>query len=208
MGFVSDFVGDVLGDITGANKATEGAVNAANLQYAASEKGIAEQKRQFDKIVEMMAPFVTGGQTAASAQQALLGLGGAEKQAQAIQALQSSPQMQAMLQQGENAILQNASATGNLRGGNTQGALATFRPQLLNQMIQQQFSNLGGLSQLGQASAANQASAGLQTGSNISNLLQQGGAAQAGGAIAQGNRLQNNLTSGLNLAGTLFGAFF
>lgn len=208
MGFVSDFVGDVLGDITGANQATQGAVNASNLQYAATEKGIAEQRRQFDKLVELMAPFVTGGQSAVSAQQNLLGLGGAQAQQQAIAGLQNSPQMQAMLQQGENALLQNASATGGLRGGNTQGALATFRPQLLNQMIQQQYGNLGGLAQLGQASVAGQASAGLQTGSNISNLLQQGGAAQAGGAIAQGNRLQNNLSSGLNLAGTLFGAFF
>jgi hypothetical protein len=98
-----------------------------------------------------------------------------------------------MTQQGENALLQQASATGGLRGGNVQGALAQFRPALLNQLVQQQMTNLGNISQLGQAAASGQAAQGLQTASNISNLLTSQGAAIAGGQIAQGQQMQNTL---------------
>lgn len=201
------FIGDIIGDITGSNDAADAAAQAGDLQYQASIKGVEEQRRQFDKLVELMAPYVSAGTGAMGAQQNLLGLNGAAGQQSAINALQGSPQMQAMLQQGENALRQNASATGGLRGGNTQAALAQFRPQLLNQMIQQQFSNLGGLSQMGQASAAGQASAGVQTGANIGNLLQQGGAAQAGAAMAQGGATQQGFKNLLGLGG-LIGSFF
>lgn len=201
------FIGDIIGDITGSNDAADAASKAGDLQYQAAIKGVEEQQRQFDKLVELMSPYVSAGTGALGAQQNLLGLGGAGAQQQAINALSNSPQMQAMLQQGENALRQNASATGGLRGGNTQAALAQFRPQLLNQMIQQQFSNLGGLSQLGQASAAGQASAGVQTGANIGNLLQQGGAAQAGAAMAQGGATQQGFKNLLGLGG-LIGSFF
>lgn len=207
MGFIGDIVGDVIGGITGSKDAAEAAGKAGDLQYQASIKGVEANERQFNKLVELMAPYVSAGTGALGAQQNLLGLGGAGAQQQAINALSSSPQMQAMLQQGENALRQNASATGGLRGGNTQAALAQFRPQLLNQMIQQQFSNLGGLSQLGQASAAGQASAGMQTGANIGNLLQQGGAAQAGAAMAQGGANRQAFGDLLKIGG-LIGSFF
>ena len=119
-------------------------------------------------------------------QQAFLGLGGAPAQQQAIQGIEQSPQFASMMQQGENAMLQNASATGGLRGGNVQGALAQFRPQLLNQLIEQQYSRLGGLTSLGQQSAAGVGTAGMQSGANIATLLGQQGQAQAGGILGQG----------------------
>jgi hypothetical protein len=87
--------------------------------------------------------------------------------------------------------LQQAAATGGLRGGNIQAALAQFRPQVLSGLIEQQYGRLGGLTQLGQASAAGVGSAGMQTGTNVSNLIQQQGAAQAGGALAQGQTWGN-----------------
>ena len=87
--------------------------------------------------------------------------------------------------------MQNASATGGLRGGNTQAALAQFRPQLLNQLINQRYQNLAGMTALGQNAAAGTGNAGMQTASNISNLYQQTGAAQAGAALAQGQASAN-----------------
>lgn len=202
-----DFVGDILGGITGSSDQADAAQSAAATQAAASEAGIAEQKRQFDKIVELMAPFVTAGTGALSQQQALAGLSGAPAQQTAISALESSPQMQALVQQGENAILQNASATGGLRGGNVQAALAKFRPNILNALIEQQYGRLGGLTSLGQASAARQAVAGQATGANIAQLLAQKGAAQAGGTIAAGNQQANTFSSLLNIGGLLAGIF-
>lgn len=90
-----------------------------------------------------------GYQTGLQGQQALTGLMGRDAQAEAIAALSGGPQMQALTQQGEEAILQNASATGGLRGGNVQAALAQFRPQMLSNLINQQYTQLGGIGALG-----------------------------------------------------------
>lgn len=191
-----------------AAKAQERAAGQASAaQEQASEAAIAEQKRQFDEIQKLLKPYVEAGTGALGQQQALLGLGGLQAQQQAIQGIANSPEMQAYAAQGENALLQNAAATGGLRGGNIQGALAQFRPQLLNQLVNQRFQNLGGLTSIGQASAAGVGNAGMQSASNIGNLLQQHGAAQAGNALAQGQASANMWSNIGGLAGQLSGAY-
>jgi hypothetical protein len=164
---------------------------AADTQLAATDKGIAENQRQFDALQKLLSPYVTKGTQALDAQGNLIGLNGTAPQQAAINAIQNSPQFTAMTQQGENAILQNASATGGLRGGNTQAALAQFRPQVLAQLINDQYGRLGGLTSVGQNAAAGVGNAGMQTGQNISNLLQQGGAAQAGAYLNAGRAQQS-----------------
>jgi hypothetical protein len=196
MGFVTDF----LGEITGANAKGRAAVRAGETQATAAEQGIAETQRQFDALVNLMQPYVSAGTGALSAQQRLLGLGTPEEQAAAIEQLQQSPMFQALTQQGENAILSKASATGGLRGGNTQAALAQFRPQVLSSVIQDQLAGLGNISRMGQASAAGQASAGMEQGTNVANLLGQAGAARAGGIIGQGNTRANSFGDLLKVA--------
>jgi len=176
--------------ITGymASSAQEDAANtAAGAQRDASAAGIAEQRRQFDSIRELLAPYANAGTGALDQQKALLGLGGAGAQKAAIDAIAGGDEMKALTDQGENAILQNASATGGLRGGNIQAALAKFRPQLLNQLIQQRFQNLGGITSVGQNAAAGTGNAGMNSANQITNLLQQQGAASAGAALASGN---------------------
>jgi hypothetical protein len=198
---------DIIGDILGTGDQADAATQAASIQAGASAEGIAEQRRQFDKIVELMAPFISTGTGALDQQKALIGLNGEPAQQTAIDNISNSPFMQELMQQGENGILQNASATGGLRGGNTQAALAKFRPNMLNALIDQQYSRLGGLSQMGQAGAAGQASAGMATGSNVANLLTQSGAAQAGGVIAAGNQQANTMGTLLKIGGTVAGFF-
>ncbi len=207
MSFVGDFIGDVVGGITGAKQAGEAAEKGGQLQYQASMAGVEEQRRQFDKLVELMAPYVAAGEGGMAGQQALVGLKGPEAQQQAISALEQSPEFASLVQQGENALLQQASATGGLRGGNTQAALAQFRPQILSALIEQQYGRLGGLTKIGQASAAGQAAAGMETGSNVANLLQQGGAAQAGAAIAAGSVPRQTFGDILKIGGTVAGFF-
>lgn len=181
---------------------------ASEAQAESSAEGIAEQRRQFDKITELLSPYVSAGTSAIGQQQAILGLKGPEAQRAALSGIERSPYFQSEARQGESAILQNASATGGLRGGNVQGALAQFRPALLNQLIQQQYGNLGGLTAIGQASAAQQATAAGNTGTNVANLLAQQGAAQAGGYLAQGaaqGQLASGIASGIGLYGGLGG---
>lgn len=167
--------------------------SAASTQAASAEAGIAEQRRQFDEIQKLLAPFVSTGTDALSQQAALIGVGGAEAQRAAISAIEQGPEFQALTRQGEEAILQRAAATGGLRGGNVQAALAQFRPQVLSGLIEQQYNRLGGLSSMGQASAVGQAGFGQTASSNISNLMQQAGAAQAGGTLASAQTWGNTI---------------
>ena len=202
------------------------AQEAASTQAGAAQAGIEEQRRQFEKIQELLAPYVQAGQgaiggfqpyqqagqTAFEQQQALAGLRGPEAQQAAISQIESSPFLQSQMEQGERALLQRASATGGLRGGNIQAALAQFRPQMLQQAIEQQYGRLGGFAgtglglteQLyrgGQASATGQASQAQATGANIANLLQQQGAAQAGGRLSAAAPFANLLNVPAQLAG-------
>lgn len=195
----------VVGGLIQGESARRGASQAAGAQRAAAEAGIAEQRRQFDALRQLLQPYTEAGLPALQQQQALLGLSGAEAQQAAINAIQNQPGFQAMIQQGENAMLQNASATGGLRGGNLQGAMAQFRPQMLAQAIQDQYSRLGGMTSLGQQSAAGVGTAGMQTGRGIADLLGQMGAAQAGGYLGQAagrNQMFGGLMQG---AGALYG---
>ena len=176
----------LIGGYLGSEAQTSAAETAAGAQTEAAQLGIEEQRRQLEQMQALLAPYTEAGAGALEGQQALLGLSGPEAQQQAIAGIEGSPIFGALARQGEEAILQQASATGGLRGGNVQGALAQFRPQMLQQLIESQYSKLGGISGLGQASAAGVGAAGQMTGANIANLLGQAGQAQAGQAIAGG----------------------
>jgi len=200
-------VGNIAGSITGAGAQADAASAAARTQAQAAQAGIEEQRRQFDAITELMSPFLEAGTGALAQQQALIGMGAEGDQEQAIAALQASPQFRALTKSGEEAILQRASATGGLRGGNVQDALAQFRPQILSQLIESQYAKLGGLSSQGQAAAAKQAASGQQASSNIANLLQQQGAARAGGQIAAGSEQAQTFQNLLGIGGIAAGFF-
>lgn len=155
----ANWVGNKWDDITGVTASQE----AAKAQRDAA----AQAQKQ-------LSPYTEAAKVALPGMQDLMGLSGDEAQQQAIANIQNSPMFTAQVQQGEEALLQNAAATGGLRGGNTQAALAQFRPMLLNQAIQQRFANLGTVAGLG-ANATGQASA------NLMNL----GGSQASARLAQ-----------------------
>jgi len=173
----------LLGGLASAGAQGSAAQQASGIQQQAAQAGQAQ-----------LAPYATAGTGALSAQQDLLGLNGPEAQAKAIAALQASPQFTAQQQLGENRILANASATGGLRGGNVQAALAQYSPALLSQIIGEQYSRLGGLT-----------NTGLSAAGGVSNLIQQGGAAQAGGALAKGQTNANYIGSAVNALGLYYG---
>jgi hypothetical protein len=252
-----------VGAVGGGLIAAGGAKSAANAQAEANAQGIAEQRRQFDRLQQLLAPYAQGGTGAFSQLLALAGAapqqtnwqayaqsnpalmqafqqqqsrpgmfgmpaqdlatfaqqwqqqndpradlsqfqtGGMDAQQQAISQFEQSPMFQALARQGEEGILQNASATGGLRGGNVQGALGQFRPALLNQQIQQQLSTLGGIAGLGQNAAAGVGNAGIQTGQNVGALMQDTGQARGYGALGSSAALGGGLAS---LGGILGGA--
>jgi len=217
MGAVSAVTG-----ILGRNSQNQAAAQASDAQKESSQQSIAESRRQFDAIQELFKPYIAAGTQgiqglqpfgeagapALAQQQAILGLSGPDAQAQAISGIESSPLYQAQVRQGENALLQNASATGGLRGGNVQAALAQFRPQMLQNQIDLQYNRLGGLTdlgsgtftnlaQLGQASAAGQGTAGLKTAESVNKQYADIGTAQASRALAE-QKAQSQFQQGIS----------
>lgn len=192
--------------VVGGIMQADAAEDAANIQAGAAGQGISEQRRQFDALQALLKPYTEAGLPALEQQQAFLGLRGPDAERAAIERIQSGAGFQEAVRQGEEALLQRASATGGLRGGNVQAALAQFRPALLNQAIEQQYSRLGGMTTLGQQSAAGVGAAGMETGTNIANLLGQQGAALAGGELGQAKAYGQVLNMPAQFLGMQYGA--
>jgi hypothetical protein len=192
--------------LVGGVMQADAAGDAAAIQAGAAGEGIAEQRRQFDALQALLKPYTEAGLPALEQQQALLGLRGPEEERAAIERIQGGIGFQESVRQGEEALLQRASATGGLRGGNVQAALAQFRPQLLNQAIEEQYGRLGGMTTLGQRSAAGVGAAGMETGTNVANLLGQQGAALAGGELGEARAYGQVLNLPAQFLGMQYGA--
>ncbi len=185
-----------------AKKANKQAIAA---QEAANNAAIAEQRRQFDITQQNTMPWLQAGQSALTQQGNLVGLNGNDTQQAAIDQVMAGPLYQSMYRNGQNTILANASATGGLRGGNTQRSLADFGSDTLTQAILAQLSNLGGISGAGQAASNTLGQLGQNSANNISGILHNTGTAQGSGALLNG-AITGGTTSGvLSGLGGLFG---
>jgi hypothetical protein len=180
------------------------AKKASNIEAASLQAGVDETRAAREELRTLLQPYTEAGGPALQAQMAALGLAGPEAQQAYVTQQEESPIFQALARQGEEAMLQSASATGGLRGGNVQGALAQFRPQLLNQFLEQQYGRLGGLTALGQRSAAGVGAAGMEAAGDISTILGKRGEAQAGGALAKGKMFSDILGSAGGVAKGFF----
>jgi hypothetical protein len=174
------------GAVVGGVVAAGASGDAADAAKSGSDAAIAQQMQTMDQLNKILQPWRKGGKLALGGQLDLLGLNGNDAQQASIDALEKSPQFTSLVKSGENAILQNASATGGLRGGNTQGALAQFRPQMLSQIIESQYGKLAGLSALGENAAAQTGNNMQQSSGNIAGYLANSGQIQGQGIIAQG----------------------
>jgi hypothetical protein len=108
-----------------------------------------------ERIRGLLNPYVSAGQQGLGGLLALMGLNGAAAQEAAIAGVKTGGQFGELARQQEEAILANASATGGLRGGNTQEALASSRTNLLQGLIDRQMTAFGGLATLGGTVAGN-----------------------------------------------------
>ena len=198
------------------------AAEAAAAQTGASQAAIDEEKRQFDEqmarydeefgnIKELLSPYITGGGGAFNQQMALAGMAGPEAQEAQIAGIADSPIFQALTKQGEEGILAHGSATGGLRGGNIQGALARFRPAMLKNEIESKYSKLAGISGMGQQAVGMRAGFGRgpQPSGNIPTYMQNIGDAEAQRALITGQANANmygDIGSSVILASLLSGS--
>lgn len=193
-----------------------GTVLAAGIGYASTQSAqgaaqgaqkdaLAQQQMAMQQMMNMLKPYRKAGVAGLNAQLDLLGLNGAKPQQAAIDALKLSPYFTSQVKSGEEALLQNASATGGLRGGNTAAALAQFRPQMLAQTIENQYGKYAALSAAGQNAAANTGVATQGYSSNIANIMGNIGQIQSQAAMAQGANISNMIGGIANAYGTYKG---
>lgn len=141
-------------------------------------------------------PFEIGGQQAFGQEGDILGLHGADAQSSILDQLKASPMFQSLFRTGQDTVLNNASATGGLRGGNITGHLANFGSDTLAQVIQQQLQNLAPMSQQGLQATEFGGQLGAQNAGALANLDTGSGQANAG-AILNKNAVTNNMFSGI-----------
>ncbi len=193
------------GSLLASSAQSRAARRAGDAQTYAAELSIEEQRAAREEARRLLQPFVNVIDPALTSLMGMAGLGDEMTQAQAIQQQEANPIFQGLVRQGENAILQNASATGGLRGGNVQGALAQFRPQLLNDFFNQQYNRVAGIAQAGQNAAAGVGTQGLQVANQIGQQFGNIGAAQAGAALGRGQAQANLFNLPANLLGMYMG---
>lgn len=202
MGLFS-FVGGLFGG--GAQK--KASRRAERAMVDAYNRGIDVQEKQFAQTRADFEPWRQEGIDGLSGLGDLVGTNGGEKQNLAIEQLKASPFYQQLFGAGEEAVLQNASATGGIRGGNTQGALADFGRDTLMQTIERQLASLGGLAGMGMGATESVANFGQNRANAVTQLLGNIGGAKASGALFRGGvnaQMWNNAGSFLDQAASAF----
>lgn len=186
----------------------DSAKDAAKAQMRQMKLAIDEQRKAYAEAQKLLNPYSSAGLGGLESYLALLGQSGADAQQQAIAGLEQMPGYQAQLGAGQRAIMQNAAATGGLRGGNVQQGLAEFGSGLFGQYYQNQLNQLGQLQQQGANTNTNLANIRAGNAANISNQYNMMGQAQGNAILAQGAMGQKNnaaMMGGLGALGGMIG---
>lgn len=157
---------------------------AAMMEYLG--KAIDEQNRQFDVTREDYAPYRAAGIGGLSNLSDLIGLNGDDAQRAGLVSIENSPALASIIRNGEEAILQNASATGGLRGGNTQRGLADFRADAFVDQLNQQIARMAGMTGIGQGATDAVSQFGAQKAASVSDLLNLQGQTRKQGILTRG----------------------
>lgn len=174
-------------------KAGEG-IGVLNSQFADTQGRVDGALAGVEGAVQGFAPMQDAGNDATGALRGLLGLDGADAQAAALDMIKASPMFESLFRTGEEAVLSNASATGGLRGGNTQRSLADFGSDTLARLIQDQYTKLSGVADRGlQAGQSMLSGRGQQLSGQLG--LGQVGAANSG-RVAQLLGIQGDAKAG------------
>lgn len=186
----------VIGNVIGAGQSKKAVKQANAATQAAIQQAQGTLNQQYQQSSDDLNPWVDTGHSANTALSGLLGLNGNDAQASAISEIQASPLYQSLYSNGLDTVLNNASATGGLRGGNAQRSLYSLGRDTLAQVIQQQLANYGGVSSLGLGAAGTRADLGGKNASALADLTVGSGRSNAG-AINDTNTIDNRLFGSL-----------
>lgn len=206
-----------VGAIGGGLLASQGSQSAAQTQANAANNATNAELNMYNQNVQRLSPWTTAGAQALSQLQGLM----PQLTSQFTAAdYQNSPGYAYQLQQGSQAIADQASALGGVNSGNTLTALQTQGVNLANQNFNtaaQQYANwqnqvynmYSGISNTGANAAGQTAGLGAQVGGQIGSNIIGAGNAMAAGQVGSANALGNTLSSlgNLGLYAQMNGAF-
>jgi len=177
---------------------------AADAQERASEAAIAEQRRQFNKQMELQEPFRQVGVNA------LPELVEASRYTPfGMEQFQADPGYGFRLKEGLRALEGTAAARGGLLSGNTMRGLTRYGQELGSQEFTNAFNRyqaeraarlnpLQSLAGMGQTTATNIAGQAGQLGQSVAANMIGAGNARASGYMGTANAISNALGQGLN----------
>ena len=163
---------------------SEASKDASKAQQQAAQAGIESQEQMFNQSLELQKPYRDAGYNAIGG---LQGMMDPTKRGQMLSDYYAGDEFKAMQGQAEEQQMRNAAATGGIRGGQNQAAMASISPMLGQQYMQSMQNQYTGLANMGMGSASQGAQGAMQFGQNQSALQQQAGQAQAQNSLAQGN---------------------
>lgn len=172
--------------LIGGNSAKKASRRAESEQLAYLTRAMDQQNVQRAEDRADYAPYREGGSAGFTSLLDLIGVNGPEAQERALGGIRSSPALASIIDSGTEGVLQNAAATGGVRGGNTQRSLADFRADAFAQEMERQIGRLGGVSGMGLQAVSGGSQAGQNTSNILSQILGQQGQVRAGGLLTRG----------------------
>jgi hypothetical protein len=174
--------------VGGALISSRGARSAAQTQQEASDRAVAAQQSQADRVYADQAPYREQGVNA------LRTLAGEVGRMPTAAEVMSDPGYQFGMNQGQQALQRGFAA----RGGRVSGAAmkaateygqnyATTGFNAAYQRRQDRLNRLAALAGIGQTATQASGQAGMQAGANAANLISSQGDATAASRMAQGN---------------------
>lgn len=203
----------VIGGIFGGGAQKKASQKAMQAQTDALNRATDIGNQQFQQTRQDYMPYTVAGTQAIGHYGDLVGNNGADAQGLAVQGLKADPFFQQNLTDANTNLLQTASATGGVRGGNTAGAVGQLSPQLLQAYYQNALQGYGGLAQMGLGATGNVANFGAANAQNAGQNAIGIGNAQASNYLTKGGinaAMFNNIGGFLDKAasaGTAGGGF-
>lgn len=161
------------------------------------------QQQGYDQSLGFTQPYRQAGGQALQDMQNLTTDAG---RGQALQDYYGGEEFGALAEQREEQALRMGAATGGVRGGNTQAALANIAPQLGQQHLANQYGQLAGLSSMGANMSSQAGQNALGFGGAQAGLAQGTQNAIAGDRLNLGSQqAQNAMNTGINYGNQAMG---
>lgn len=199
--------------VVGGAMASSAAKKAARTQAASADYAAELQKEQFDKQVELNAPFREAGLTSQNKLLDLMGLspnaGGKYAKDFSMQDFQQDPGYAFRMSEGIKALDRTAAARGGLLSGSGLRGATRFGQDMASQEYQNAFNRyqtnranqlnpLQSLMGAGQTAAGQVGLAGQNYANQAGNAYMNAGNARASGYVGSANAWSNALSGGAN----------